>query len=337
MAADRRGVDPDTRVENAEDQPQVERRTPPPDRPGVEGVPSRADSRRVAAVANAAPADGATGQCQDEGSGEVSGADREKAGLSEGEAGPVDKSIGDGETPGSGIPEFTPKQLAEIREAESEIRDVAGKYGVRVDYTNHPIDPENALELNKAITRVAREYPGVFCHVENVKTLGPVEMAEMGSDSRSLGHAIHKGQRPIGGDPIEPGIYLSQLHYADKGKMDQGAAEDRASGWNVSGTAEGTLYHEFGHVIDNQLRKNPVMRNELAKELKHAGVSVDPDSLCWANPPGRAPINAGLSRYGGENAREMIAEGFSEWKLDKNPRPIAMAIGMVIDRHFKER
>jgi hypothetical protein len=119
--------------------------------------------------------------------------------------------------------------------------------------------------------------------------------------------------------------------------MDSKAAEDRENNWNVSGSAEGTLYHEFAHVIDNQLRKNPEIKSDLARELRGVGLSVDPDSLSWAIPPAERPVIAGLSRYGAKNPREMIAEGFSEWKLDQHPRPIARAIGTVIDWHFKER
>ncbi len=250
---------------------------------------------------------------------------------------PIDQSIRPAAGPEPGTHEFTPQQLARLREVEHSIRGITEKYGVRVDYTTQPIDPANAEELNKAITRMAREYPGVFRHVHNIKTLDAHAMAEAGSGPRTLGHVIHEGQRPPGGKPIEPGIYLNQNLFADKTTMDQKAADNRREGWNVSGTAEGTLYHEFAHVIDNQLRRNPEIRKELARELKAAGLSVDPDGLAVAFPPGPDAVMTGLSRYGAENSKEMIAEGFSEWKLDQNPRPIARAIGTVIDRHFKEK
>jgi hypothetical protein len=250
---------------------------------------------------------------------------------------PIDQSMRPDAGPQPEPPEFTPEQLARLREAERSIRAITEKHGVSVDYTTHPIDPANAEELNKAITRMAHEYPGVFRHVHNIKVLDPHGMAEAGSGARTLGHVIHEGQRPAGGEPIEPGIYLNQTHFADKNEMDSKATEDRENGWNVSGTADGTLYHEFAHVLENQLRKNAAIRNELARQLKNAGLNVDPDSLAVAYPPGPEAIVAGLSGYAAtKNGREMIAEGFSEWKLNQHPRPIARAIGTVIDRHFKE-
>jgi hypothetical protein len=397
MAIDRTSTSPDTGADNIEEEPPAERRPPPPDRPGTEGLPSRADGRRAATAAHntdqqpsatrpeaaqpppetpgertpsrqesrregaraATTADGSEGATEERSStdaeGALSGENDEPvdAGTSSGQDAhdeppidssdddrdhPIDQSIrGGDEGSEPDVLEFTPEQLAELRDAEADIRDLAEEYGVSVDYTSRPIDPANARELNKAITRMAHEYPDAFRHVGNIKVLDSQGMAEHGSGARTLGHAIHEGQRPVGGSPIEPGIYLSQNRYCDKNKMDQTAAEDRTRGWNLSGTAEGTLYHEFGHVIDNQLRKNSAIRQDLARELKHAGISVDPDSLSWAVPPGKKPVEAGLSRYGGENPREMIAEGFSEWKLDQHPRPIARAIGTVIDKHFRER
>lgn len=183
---------------------------------------------------------------------------------------------------------------------------------------------------------MAHEYPSVFPNTRNIKVLDAHGMAESGSGPRAMGHAIHEGQRLRGGDSLEPGIYLSQLHFADKSMTDRKAAAGRSRGWNVSGTAEGTLYHEFAHVIDSQLRKSPEIRKDLARELRGAGLSVDPDGLSVAYPPGPPAVITGLGRYASENSKGMIAEGFSEWKLDTNHRPIATAIGTVVDRYFKE-
>ncbi|MGI5224428.1 hypothetical protein [Actinoallomurus sp. CA-142502] len=308
MAVDRAGTSPEWDVGYVEQQPPAERR-PPPDRPDDDAFPSRADSRLAAAAAS---------------SGEKHGR-------------PIDESVRNGAGPESDIPEFTPEQLAELRKAESDIRGLTEKHGVRVDYTSHPIDPANALELNKAITRMAREYPSVFRHVGIIKVLDSHRMSENGSGPNALGHAIHEGQRPTGGGEIEPGIYFGQSHFTDKSTTDLEAANDRARNWNISGTAEGTLYHEFGHVIENRLRKNSAIKRELTGELRSAGISVDPDSLVVAFPPGPQAVIDGLSRYAAtKNTMEMIAEGFSEWQLDPHPRPIARAIGTVVDRHFKD-
>ncbi len=365
MAFDRIAAGSDADGEKAGEEPTGRRRPSPPDRPGVEGFASRADSRHGAAAANATerqePGAQATTDRPDDARRSENKADatddqapdaqetrRDNTRATPTVDGPgnttrryqvdypIDQSVRDDRGSESEIPKFSPEQLSRLRETENAIRGIAERYGVSVDYTSHPIDPANAVELNKAIARMAREYPVVFRQVGNIKTLDSHSMAEHGSGANTLGHVIHDGQRPVGGRPIEPGIYLSQSCFADKGWLDRNAARNRATGFSVSGTAEGTLYHEFGHAIDNQLRKNPEARTELARELKGAGVSVDPDSLSWAVPPGRRPIEAGLSRYGGRNPREMVAEGFSEWKLESHPRPIARAIGTVIDKHFRE-
>ena len=63
---------------------------------------------------------------------------------------------------------------------------------------------------------------------------------------------------------------------------------------------------------------------------------MGPDGLAVAYPGPQAVID-GLGKYAAQNSKEMVAEGFSEWKLDPNPRPIARAIGTIIDRYFKER
>jgi hypothetical protein len=53
MGIDRASTGSDANTENIEDKPATDRRPPPPpDRPGEEGFPSRADSRRGAAAAN---------------------------------------------------------------------------------------------------------------------------------------------------------------------------------------------------------------------------------------------------------------------------------------------
>lgn len=46
-------------------------------------------------------------------------------------------------------------------------------------------------------------------------------------------------------------------------------------------------------------------------------------------------IADGLSEYASRNPSEMLTEAFTEWKLSPNPRPVATAVGRVIDKYFK--
>ncbi|WP_187239004.1 hypothetical protein [Actinomadura sp. HBU206391] len=64
---------------------------------------------------------------------------------------------------------FGPQELAHLRRLEDEARRIADPFGVRVDYTRRPIDSANAAGFNKAMERVAREYPSVFRDMENIE------------------------------------------------------------------------------------------------------------------------------------------------------------------------
>jgi hypothetical protein len=129
---------------------------------------------------------------------------------------------------------------------------------------------------------MAREHPSVFRHVGIIKVLDSHGMGENGSGPNALGHAIHEGQRPAGGGEIEPGIYFGQSHFIDKRTTDLEAANDRARNWNISGTAEGTLYHEFGHVIERRVPEKQRTRDvtETAREhAKHRDLLLDRRTL----------------------------------------------------------
>ncbi|GLY80388.1 hypothetical protein [Actinoallomurus iriomotensis] len=92
MAADHPGTSPDSDVERIGQELSAERRLPP-DRPGDAAFPSRADSRLAAANAPSG----------------------EKHGL-------LDESAHDDKGPEADVPEFTPKQLADLKKIESDIR-----------------------------------------------------------------------------------------------------------------------------------------------------------------------------------------------------------------------
>jgi hypothetical protein len=64
---------------------------------------------------------------------------------------------------------------------------------------------------------------------------------------------------------------------------------------------------------------------------------VDDDSLQPGLFSGQPALKRGLSQYGNSNPSEMIAEGFAEWELSSHPRPIAAAIGNLIEKNFKGR
>lgn len=74
------------------------------------------------------------------------------------------------------------------------------------------------------------------------------------------------------------------------------------------------VYHEIGHLLDNTLKISD---------------SAEFTALKRGYTP--AKIAEGLSRYAAYNAQEMLAEGFAEYRCNKNPRPLARKIGELID------
>lgn len=237
-------------------------------------------------------------------------------------------------------PSLSPEQLAELHRLQDEARALAQRHGVHVDYSSHPIDPANAAKINEALDRLGREYPGVFGGMDQVKVQSLDEMLQSNPRAaRALGYSVHEGDAFR--DLVTPpkGIYLNQDFFADRNATLERAGEDASTGWQVpgSGTAEGTIYHEFGHQIGRRLLADPRLRDELSQELRKIGVPVDPDTLSPGIPRGRDAVRSGLSKYGASNPSEMLAEGFAEWKLTSNPRPIASAIGSIMDKYFKGR
>lgn len=74
------------------------------------------------------------------------------------------------------------------------------------------------------------------------------------------------------------------------------------------------VYHEIGHLLDNTLN-----------------VSDSAEFAALKREYTPAKIAEGLSRYAAYNAQEMLAEGFAEYRCNKNPRPLARKIGELID------
>lgn len=74
------------------------------------------------------------------------------------------------------------------------------------------------------------------------------------------------------------------------------------------------VYHEIGHLLDRTLN-----------------VSDSAEFAALKKEYAPAKIAEGLSRYAAYNAQEMLAEGFAEYRCNKNPRPLARKIGELID------
>ncbi|MGI5421555.1 hypothetical protein [Actinomadura luteofluorescens] len=231
-------------------------------------------------------------------------------------------------------PLLTAKALAELRNVEQAAQRIAAKLRVKVDFGSHPIDPANARGFAEALEGAARDYPSVFRGMENVRVQSLTEMrkTDPGAGPNVMGHSINDKR-----GPAPQGIYFNQMNFTSKAATDALALQRSRAGWSVPGslTAKGTFYHEFGHQIGYRILADPKLCRELAGELRKAGVPVDEVSLQPGIPKGRQMLTEGLGAYGRVNASEMIAEGFAEWLMSPQPRPISATIGRFIDRHFK--
>ena len=119
------------------------------------------------------------------------------------------------------------------------------------------------------------------------------------------------------------------------------AQQDVRRGWfskagaDVSGLSR-TVTHESGHYLHEMLGKrgldiDPVsgLPTELTEQL--ASVGVDYGS---GKPEAKKGLISGLSYYGATNPHETIAEGWAEYRLSPNPRPVAKVIGDYIVRQL---
>ncbi|MCD0452024.1 hypothetical protein LO762_22935 [Actinocorallia sp. API 0066] len=221
--------------------------------------------------------------------------------------------------------------------AERAAQQVAERFGVVVDFRSHPVDPGNAAAFARALENLADDYPGVL------KDIDAIKVVSLDGWRAAVPHAGENLQgatllAPQGGFPR--GIYLLQHKFGDKAVTDMRAQQSHESGWSSVPeglTARATLVHEFGHLLGERIMADPVLRHQLARELREVGVHVDPDGFNPSIPHGQMKVRTELSGYGAHNGAEMLAEAFAEWRLSPDPRPIATAVGSFIDQHFKGR
>lgn len=233
-------------------------------------------------------------------------------------------------------PRFTRSQLRQLKRIEEAGRAIADRYDVHLDYTTHPIDPANARGFNRAMERMAKEYPSTFRRLVNIKvqSLKEMRLFDPANDERTAGYTIKPEDRA----KLPTGHYFNQHVYGNKAITDALASRATETGFTIPNgvSAEGTFYHEFGHMLGVEILTDYRKVAEMADALRNVGVAVDSGSLGPSLLTGTVPIIKGLSEYASWTPSEMLAEAFAEWKLSPKPRPIAVAVGTVIDKYFKE-
>lgn len=112
--------------------------------------------------------------------------------------------------------------------------------------------------------------------------------------------------------------YLQRIHRLS---VKEGVHPEGTDGSEMHRAGEAIVMHELGHALDRLL-----------------GISTSPEFQKF-----RLEVLASLdvakevSRYATTNNKELIAEAFSEYKLSKAPRPVAMAIGRMIDDAYEKK
>lgn len=121
--------------------------------------------------------------------------------------------------------------------------------------------------------------------------------------------------------PSVSGIAVNAKWGKDPAALKATLANDVKTGWHPPGTQtiKAVVDHELGHQLDTLL--------EIANEPEIQAL--------WAQGP--AVVRADVSGYAGKNIKEMIAEGWAEYRNSAAPRPMAKKIGETIERRYRDR
>lgn len=117
------------------------------------------------------------------------------------------------------------------------------------------------------------------------------------------------------------GICFNKKWAKDMDKLKASVANDVKTNWHPVGTEDpaSIMTHEYGHQIDNFLKKHNVRDG-----IDNLWRKYDIDE-----------IKNGLSRYGSKNSAEFFAEAFAELIHNPEPRQIAREVGEELDKAFK--
>ena len=220
-----------------------------------------------------------------------------------------------------------------------------------VDYTGFHVDVAN--DVNKTVSELRARFPQIrdtkilstSQTMNNLKYLDDIESyveraIKMGYDEATARNwaksAVKKKKVP--GNTYAwstnkawgryEGITFNKKFASNYENFRKSLQSDVKSGWHPIGTdtPASVLTHEFGHQIDNFLKEKGVRgwvqpmfdeyRNEATKLLRAGTYKTS-----------REAYGSILSDYGAKNSAEFLAEAFSEYIHNPNPRPTAKKVG----------
>ncbi len=229
-----------------------------------------------------------------------------------------------------------------------------GKTNLGIDYVDYTgFHVEVANDINKTVAELRTKFPQVtgtkFLSTSqnmcNLKYLDDVEKyvdsaMKMGYDEATARKWAKTGvkKKKVPGNTYAwstnsawgkyEGITFNKKFAGSYDDFLKSLQSDVKSGWHPLGTdtPASVLTHEFGHQIDNFLKAKGVRdwvqpmfddyRNEVTKLLRNGTYKTS-----------REAYGNLLSDYGAKNSAEFLAEAFSEYIHNSNPRPIAKKVG----------
>lgn len=251
------------------------------------------------------------------------------------------------------------KSINEFKEASSikEANEFAEKtLGLKADYEG--IDIRCANEWNKGLYEMKNKFPEV---VENIKFIGSTQirnkliLQEIENDLRKAGFSkeaitdsleyakreykiiVNKNAMAVSlfidkdnEDPVNiirakyQGITMNSLHFKNYEEVTESLKMQVNGKWHPVGcdTVKAVFDHEFGHQLDSFLgiRNKKEMIEILEENKKENGKFLSEYSI--------------FNKLDEINIKETIAEGWSEYCNNPNPRELSQKVGKLIEREY---
>ncbi|WP_338990882.1 minor capsid protein [Fusobacterium polymorphum] len=251
------------------------------------------------------------------------------------------------------------KSINEFKEASSikEANEFAEKIlGLKADYDG--IDLRCANEWNKGLYEIKNKFPEV---VENIKFIGSTQirnkliLQEIENDLRKAGFSkeaitdsleyakreykiiVNKNAMAVSlfidkdnEDPVNiirakyQGITMNSLHFKNYDEVTESLKMQVNGKWHPVGcdTVKAVFDHEFGHQLDSFLgiRNKKEMIEILEENKKENGKFLSEYSI--------------FNKLDEINIKETIAEGWSEYCNNPNPRELSQKVGKLIEREY---
>lgn len=242
-------------------------------------------------------------------------------------------------------PEVKPRETATpaigaattINQGRQQIVDLFAKnIGLKINGTPAISSSYTVEKLNQVIKKLdelTREY---HLSTQRAETSNPTIKFKSTKSAYGVIHSTRNGEQVVKmnfGDQSE--VNSRSIEYTDKTIFLLGKSRVDKDNAPIA-----TVVHEFGHVIGvhNQGRygKFPEEKkfwDELFA-LSHEYVFEIKKFRNENNDQGLVEIS--LGKYALKNLNEFMAEGFTEYKLRKNPSKYAKKIGLLIDKYFKK-